>query len=483
MKTHFTINLLFFLLFSTATLNAMEMNLAGKFDPKPSPPHEALLQFHVDGNDDLMFTRDDISAAGDSITLRCRAGMRAVGLKWTLARNLFEQPFASGAGEALPANGFVIKIPAAKLPPGFYDLRVTLDCGAAKPVAGICTFGFDVAKMHITDSRPADFSAFWKKQISALDGIALNSKAESAKTFLSAEVSAYNAAHASLPPDYDPAGHRAEIVEACKVTFASVAGVRIHGWLAKPKGAGPFPAMLVLPGAGFAARPMPLEHARHGFLALDIQVHGQDVEAASYPELPGYNSDKKYDPADAFYYRNVYLHVLQALRYLRSRPDVDKSRIVVVGGSQGGRLSIVAAALDGEVAAAVPAIAHFANMPYQDWAGACNKATLRHDGMSGEINPPLAGTPAARCLAYYDTMNFAPDVRCPVMMNAGLIDAISPPTGVYAVYARLASGEKHIVPLPGLAHDWSAEFDRRAWRWLDRVLKISTSKTSHSDSK
>jgi hypothetical protein len=24
------------------------------------------------------------------------------------------------------------------------------------------------------------------------------------------------------------------------------------------------------------------------------------------------------------------------------------------------------------------------------------------------------------------------------------------------------------VPLPGLGHDWSAEFDRMAWKWLDK---------------
>ncbi|AWI08119.1 acetylxylan esterase [Ereboglobus luteus] len=478
MKLRSTITLFCCLCFITTVLNAMEMNLAGKFDPKPSPPHEALLQFWSEGNDDLIFTK---AKSGDAITLRCRAGVRAVSLKWTLARNLFEQPFSSGPGVARPENGFVITIPTARLMPGLYDLRVAVDCGAEKPVVGICTFGFDVDKMHITDSRPADFSEFWKRQIRALDNVSLDAKAESVRTFSSAEINAYNAAHASLPPDYDPEGHRFEAVEAGKVSFASVDGVRIHGWLAKPKGgAGPFPAMLVLPGAGFAARPMPLEHARHGFLALDIQVHGQPVDAEKYSELPGYSRDKKYEPAEAFYYRNIYLNVVQALRYLRSRSDVDKSRIVVVGGSQGGRLSIVAAALDGEVAAAVPAIAHFANLPYLDWARDCNAAAPRLDGMSGMINPPLAGTPAARCLAYYDTMNFAPDVRCPVMMNAGLIDAVSPATGVYAIYARLAASEKRIVALPGIAHDWSAEFDRRAWRWLDRVLKISNPETPHN---
>ncbi len=56
------------------------------------------------------------------------------------------------------------------------------------------------------------------------------------------------------------------------------------------------------------------------------------------------------------------------------------------------------------------------------------------------------------------------------MMNSGLIDPVSPPTSIWAVYKRLASKDKSLVVLPGLAHDWSAEFDRRAWRWLDKTL-------------
>ena len=55
-----------------------------------------------------------------------------------------------------------------------------------------------------------------------------------------------------------------------------------------------------------------------------------------------------------------------------------------------------------------------------------------------------------------------------MLMNGGLIDPVSPPFSVWAVYNRLATKDKTIVPLPGLAHDWSAEFDRFAWRWLDR---------------
>ena len=92
-------------------------------------------------------------------------------------------------------------------------------------------------------------------------------------------------------------------------------------------------------------------------MALDIQVHGQDVDLKEYPKLPGYYDNPVYEPAAAYYYYNVYLRCLQAVNYLLSRPDVDPKRLVVVGGSQGGHLSIVLAGLDPRIAAAVPSIA------------------------------------------------------------------------------------------------------------------------------
>ena len=79
-------------------------------------------------------------------------------------------------------------------------------------------------------------------------------------------------------------------------------------------------------------------------------------------------------------------------------------------------------------------------------------------------------TPETHCLAYYDPMNYAPDIHCHVLMNAGLIDPVSPPSHVWAAYNRLGTTDKSMIPLPGLGHDWSAEFDRRAWIWLKKVL-------------
>jgi cephalosporin-C deacetylase len=462
---------------------AMNLNLAVPWGDGNSPPLTPYLAFSSPQSENMLFTD------GDSIAIVCQAGLRSVGLRWSLHRNAIQKPFREGVAEALPGDRFRITVATAGLYAGFYDLRVELDTGvmnaektpfARRPVRGVCTFGWQAEGMAVVDSRPADFAEFWADAKAKLAAVPLDAHEGPLQAFGLKEINEYNVTSACLPPDYDPAGYRAETVESAKVDFAGPDGGRVYGWLAKPIGKGPFPAMLVLPGAGFAARPRPLEHARHGYVALDIQIHGQDVDLKDYPKLPGYYDEWTFEPASAYYYYNVHLRCLQAVNYLASRPDVDPDRIVVVGGSQGGRLSFVVAGLDSRVKAAVPCIANAGNQPHLRWVARCNGYRNIEDkrpdptiplsnGMDVAGAPPRFDEPGDRAFAYYDTMNYAQDIRCPVLINAGLIDPVSPPYSIWPIYTRL-KGWREIVAIDGHAHDWSAEFDRRAWRWLDSVL-------------
>ena len=457
---------------------AMNINLALPWGNKCSGPQKPELAFYSHQSETLLFEN------AKSVEIYCQAGVRSVSMTWSLHRNMVQTPFLTGTAEALPSNRFKISLDTAKLQPGFYDLRVKLDAGLPKPIDGVCVFGWKADKMPIRETRPADFKKFWDTALAEYAKVPLDAKVESeVKSFKGKEIDDYNALSAALPPTpYDPEGIKTDEVESFKISFAGPDGGRVYAWLAKPKGDGPFPAMLVLPGAGFNPRPRPLEHARHGYLAIDVQVHGQDVDLPKYEHLPHYDDDAVvYEPIDKNCMMNLYLRAVRAVDYLCSRADVDKKRVVTAGGSQGGRLSIVVPALDKRVAATVPSIAWGANYPYLAWSMKCNGIQNpedkhwrpgyvygpKSDGMELTSAPPQPDTPAAKCSVYYDPMNFAPDVKCPVFMNVGLVDYISAPANVWAEYLRLGSKDKSMTPLPGLGHDWSAEFDRRAWRWLD----------------
>ena len=197
----------------------MNLNLAWPWGDNCSPPQTPYLAFYSSQSDDMMFDKEK------DIEIKCQAGLRAVGMSWSLHRNMVKKPFLTGDAQPLMANKFKIKIPTKDLIPGFYDIRVVLDTGiqnkdrdklTKRPVNGICTFGWQVDKMAIRDTRPKNFKEFWAKAKEEIDAIPLDVKMETEMvTYKGKEIDEYNVTSACLPPDYDPKGHKYPELRAC----------------------------------------------------------------------------------------------------------------------------------------------------------------------------------------------------------------------------------------------------------------------------
>ena len=426
----------------------MTVNVFAPYQSKPSRPRSPDISFTAPGNEDFLFQNPA------QTRLVCLPYLRALDLEWSLSHNRVQTPLRTGRAAVRYDNSFALDLPLNGLAPGFYDVRVTIALGEKESLQAETTIGWQVESLQVHASRPADFDAFWAKQVKALDAIPPAPVIVLERTVRDQEIDAYNLAFAALPGNYDPAGVRTREVEIHRVRFASQNGATVEGWFTKPAGPGPFPALLVLPGAGNGPRPAPVEHARHGYATLDIQAHGNPVDAL--------NNTQQAEPLA------LYLNALQAVRALKQLPSVDPVRLAVIGGSQGGRLTLVVTALDPSVKAAIPCIAHFAYIPWQQWSQRLN-SDAANGGDAGFVGEPTASAEPHFDL-YLDPLNFASRIRCPVLMNMGLTDPVSPATGIYAAYLSL-SGPKQIVSLPNTGHDWSPAFDRQAWRWLDDNLR------------
>ena len=489
---------------------AMLHNLAWPWGnpPRCSPPQSPLFAFYNRANTTMLFD------SGETIELFCQSQVRtAAGLSWTLHHNMVNLPFAQGEGEDLPANLFRIVIPTKGLKPGFYDLKVRLE-GLGYPKlemfarksrdgkdvkvdktdpVGQCTFGWKVDEMALPapSYRPGDFRAFWDKAYGDYcRSVPLDARIESpARTFGAKAVETYNVTNACLPPCFDPKGIRHDEVVAYKVSWAGPDGGRVYANLARPAKHGKYPAMLVLPGAGTGPRPLPLDHARHGYVAIDVQVHGLDTGITNGYRIAGYPgggpSPWKDVAREHSCWYPIYLRAARGVDYLASLDFVDAKKIVTVGGSQGGRLSVVVPAIDRRVAATVPAIQHGSHGPYLWWFKRMNgfargeqenrpdPSIVKSDGHADYVRSnDEVDDPEFQRYRYFDPLNFAPDVTCPVLMNMGLLDPCSFAQGLYATYLRLGSAEKKLVPIAGHAHDWFPAFDRAAYRWLDRILDL-----------
>lgn len=277
-----------------------------------------------------------------------------------------------------------------------------------------------------TTRRPADFDTFWD------------------------DVQA-RAARIPLNPKVEPVPLRStDEVEVFEVTYDSLDHVRIACWYCLPrKRTGKLPAVMHVPG--YVSEPMmPKGTAAKGYAALSVAPRGKLRSNAQFnPGYPGLLTHNITDRG-TYSYRGFYVDALRAVDFLLNRPEVDGSRIGVTGSSQGGALTIVTSALRPEIACAA------AGAPYL--CGFMDAARLTHAYPYEEINEYLRVHPereeqVRQTLEYFDGINFAPRIECPIIVNIGLQDNVCPPETGYAVYRAIGSKKKRLYPYANCMHD------------------------------
>jgi cephalosporin-C deacetylase len=277
------------------------------------------------------------------------------------------------------------------------------------------------------------------------------------------------------PIDYPVNGLR--VYDLC---FNGYGGSRIRCWYAVPDRPGPHPGIVYHHKYNYYEFSGGLHDivnmALHGYCVLGMGVRGQlrseDNSVAPYGHAAGWMS-KGVLNKETYYYRGVYMDAVRAVEVLASRLEVDPARIGLYGGSQGAALSLVTAALTN-----IPKVI-VAEYPYlSDFRRAINMAQT---GYYLELNEffrqnladdPLVEERSLRTLSYYDVMNFAPWVRCPVLVSIGLVDLIAPPSTVFAVYNHLQA-PKEIRVYRFFGHEFIPAFYTEMLRFFRNHLNPS----------
>lgn len=272
-------------------------------------------------------------------------------------------------------------------------------------------------------TTPDDFDAFWEDTLAEAEA-------------------------RSWEPRFERVDAGVTSIEAFDATFSGFAGQPVRGWLLLPAHRdGPLPGVAQFIGYG-GGRGFPIDwllwpSAGYATLVMDTRGQGSTWRqgdtgdpgaAAAGPHHPGFMTMGILDP-ESYYYRRLYTDAVRALITLRRHPRVDAERVAATGPSQGGGLTLAAAGLAPELAAAmpeVPFLCDFARatlitdeLPYAEIARYCK---VHRD----EVDTVLA------TLAYFDGTSFAARAKAPALFSAGLMDVIAPPSSVYAAYNHYA---------------------------------------------
>lgn len=337
--------------------------------------------------------------------------------------------------------------------PGFLRCLVTYEAGG-KTYRGLATAGFEPEKIKPTTTDPPDFDEFWNKGKEALAKLPVDAKLTLLPDYSTANVNVY---HVSLQ------NVGAELTGAPS---------RLYGILCEPKAEGKYPAVLGVPGAGIRPYRGMVELAEKGIITFQIGIHGLPVnlDQSVYDSL-GRSAVAGYwnfnlDNRDRYYYRRVYLGCVRANDFLVSLSKFDGKNLAVTGGSQGGALSIVTAALDSRVkglAAYFPALSDLTGYLSNRAGGWPHLFRAAGEG-SHRTKEKIETS------KYYDVVNFARRIKVPGFYSWGYNDETCPPTSMYSAYNVITAPKQLLLALE-TGHFTVPEQTERTNHWLESFLK------------
>jgi cephalosporin-C deacetylase-like acetyl esterase len=404
------------------------------------PGMKDLLSITVDGlPEDHLFEKDEPVHCG--LTLENRfsedlSGALKVRVLSDLGTRVYEETIELELQQEVAFNH---NLSLGILDPGIYEVNLVFESPFDNKQM---SFSIGIAPEDIISplDRPAGFQNYWDRARRELAAVAPQFKLHKIDSLTTSEKETY------------------------LVEMRSLGNILVRGWYHKPTAPGMHPAVLEV--QGYSSSRQANQGYQEGDMAsfvLNIRGHGNSRDHIN-PGFPGYLQHHIEDP-ELYIYRGAYMDCLRALDFLYSRPEVDTTRVAVMGGSQGGALSFATAALAPDrialCAPSVPFLSDFIDyFKVGAWpAGEFTQYVSEH--------PEVGWEKVYKTLSYIDIKNLAPWVKAPVFMGVGLLDPTCPPHINFAAYNQLQVPKSYVV-YPEAGHGLPAEFGEERMAWIKK---------------
>lgn len=238
------------------------------------------------------------------------------------------------------------------------------------------------------------------------------------------------------------------------------------------------PALLLFHGYSGDAGPWTekLGYAAAGFHVFAMDCRGQaglshDRGGHAGNTLHGHLIRGLRDGGESLYYRQVFLDTVRLADIAMALPEIDSGGISVMGGSQGGALSLACAALVPEIEKAVvryPFLSDYRrvwDMDLDENAYGELRDYFRMYDPLHEREEEIFTT-----LGYIDVHHLAPRIRAKLLFGCSGMDSLCPPSTQFAAYNAVSS-EKRMRYYPDFGHEELRGFDDEAFEFILGVGK------------
>lgn len=250
-------------------------------------------------------------------------------------------------------------------------------------------------------------------------------------------------------------------VKVYTITYYGFDNTKIHGWFMVPDfdEKSKYPCLIHYHGfpgnSGFPSLYLQWIMMGVAVLAIDLRdQNGRTGNCASYSSGSTQNvMCKGLLDKEEYYYRAVYMDCVKAIDFACSQPEADHRKIIVEGASQGGSLSMSVCALDSRPVLCMVDVPGFNNLEKRIEAGVGSDS-----GITGYLQAhPDCTEQVLETLSYFDNMNLADRIRCPVFASVGLRDTVCPAKLYFSAYNRIRS-RKEIRIYPFNGHEGGGVF-------------------------
>ena len=208
---------------------------------------------------------------------------------------------------------------------------------------------------------------------------------------------------------------------------------------------------------------------------MKIEIHDNDqrLPDAEYNEMRARKCDgymrRGMESKDTYYYKDVYVGCARAVDFLCSLPEWDGKNVIVTGGSQGGALTIITAALNEKVTMCAPF-----------YPALCDVTGFLHQRAGGwpkffssfykDSVVDIPREQAVETLQYFDVVNFARILKVPTFMSWGYNDDTCSPTSVWAAWNEIQAPKQCDVT-PSSGHWRFPSSQEKCQKWMKKNMR------------